>query len=236
MIKRIKAEDRFLKKMGWLEARWLFSFADYHDPENIHLGALRVFNDDIVQPRTGFGRHPHDNMEIVTIVLSGELTHEDSMGTRSVIKAGEVQRMTAGSGIVHSEKNEGEEPVNLYQIWFYPNVKNLDPEYEQKDFSKVDKTNRFIPIVAGSGGNGSLRIHSDSSIYLSDMKKGFETDYDIEKDRAVLIYVTSGSVSVNDVLLDPKDQARIADEKGITLRALQDASIVLIDVPVQYQW
>lgn len=169
MIQKIDAQQRYHKNFGWLEVRWLFSFADYHDPDNVNLGALRVFNDDLIQPATGFGKHPHKEMEIVSIIFDGELTHEDSMGNKSVIKKGEVQRMSAGTGVVHSENNSGDSVTNLYQIWINPGEPGLGPSYEQKDFSDVSKKNRLLPVVSGHTIDGALAIHSDSTIYVSEL-------------------------------------------------------------------
>ena len=151
MIQVIRADERHFTDFDWLKTYWLFSFSEYYDPTNIQFGALRVFNDDVVAPHTGFGTHPHEEMEIITIVLDGEVTHEDSLGTKAVMRAGDVQRMSAGTGIHHSEFNLGEVPAHFYQIWIYPDTSGLPPSYDQKSFAGTVWTNRLVPVASGQG-------------------------------------------------------------------------------------
>jgi redox-sensitive bicupin YhaK (pirin superfamily) len=148
MIQVIRASERHFTDYNWLQTYWLFSFADYYDPDNIQFGALRVVNDDVVQPHKGFGTHPHEEMEIITIVLEGEVTHADSLGTKAVIRAGDVQRMSAGTGIRHSEFNLGDVPAHFYQIWLYPDTRGVEPGYGQQSFAAADRTNRLLPVAS----------------------------------------------------------------------------------------
>ncbi len=236
MIDVVKAQERHFSNFGWLKTHWLFSFADYFDPHNIQFGALRVFNDDIVEPRTGFPTHPHSEMEIVTIVLDGEITHEDSMGNRTVIHAGEVQRMSAGTGITHSEFNLAREPVHFYQIWIYPDFKGMKPSYGQKRFLPDDYKNRFCPVASGQGREGAVAFHTDATIYRAEIDDGKVIDYRTEEDRRVFVYVSDGSLEINSVRLHKNDQARIDEEAVIRFDACVDTNLILIDVPSCKGW
>lgn len=172
MIDIIKADQRHFSDFGWLQTYWLFSFSDYYDPHNIQFGALRVFNDDVVAPETGFPTHPHEEMEIVTLVLEGEMTHQDSMGNKTVIKAGDVQRMSAGTGLTHSEFNLTDKPVHFHQIWIYPDTKGLAPSYDQESFDAEAWANRLLAVASGQGIDGAVTFHTDATIYRCSMDKG----------------------------------------------------------------
>jgi len=232
MIKTIRADERYFSDFGWLQTYWLFSFDNYYDPSNIQFGSLRVFNDDVVKPKSGFPTHSHREMEIVTVVLSGEITHEDSTGTRAVIKAGEVQRMSAGTGIAHSEYNLADQPIHLYQIWIHPDERRLQPGYDQKSFSPDSRKNRLLPVASGQGFNDVVTIHTDSTIYLADFDAGQSIDFQAKDSRGVFVYVTKGDLGINDVRLTTKDQARIEQEGLLRLEAYDDTSFILIDVPM----
>ena len=231
MIRTIRADERYFSDFGWLRTYWLFSFDSYYDPNNVQFGALRVFNDDVVKPGAGFPTHPHREMEIVTAVLSGEITHQDSIGNKTVIKAGDVQRMSAGTGIAHSEQNLGDKPVHLYQIWIHPGERGLTPSYDQKSFANVSRKNQLLPVASGRKTPGSVLIHSDSTIYLSDLDAGASIDFEPGNSRGVFVYVTSGDLGINDTRLMTKDQARIDDESHLRIEAYDDTSLILIDVP-----
>lgn len=231
MIKIIPASERHYQDFGWLKTYWLFSFGDYYDPENKNLGALRVFNDDVVAPGQGFGTHPHRDMEIVTIILEGVITHEDSMGNKETIKAGEVQRMTAGTGVMHSEFNKGKEPLKFYQVWITPHEKGLPPSYQQQKFDISSKKNELVPVVTGRGIEGTLHLHQDATIYMAEFDKDFEYTYTGAPVRKVFIYITSGSLVVNDKTLNSRDQARITDTEVLKLKATEDTKFIFIDVP-----
>jgi redox-sensitive bicupin YhaK (pirin superfamily) len=231
MIQKIDAQKRYHRNFEWLEVRWLFSFADYYDPDNVNLGALRVFNDDLIQPGTGFGKHPHKEMEIVSIILDGELTHEDNMGNKSVIKKGEVQRMSAGTGVIHSEHNDGDSVTNLYQIWINPDEPGQEPSYEQKDLSSAPRTNTLLPVVSGKNIDGALTIHSDSIIYVSELEEGNTIDYAIEAERHGILYVNEGKLDINGETYAAKDQSRIDGEEKLVISAPENSSFILLDLP-----
>jgi hypothetical protein len=236
MIQSIPADKRHFSDFGWLKTYWLFSFSNYYDPSNIQFGALRVFNDDVVEPKTGFPTHPHEEMEIVTIVLSGEITHKDSMGNKNVIRAGDVQRMSAGTGLTHSEFNLAREPVHFYQIWIHPDLAGLKPSYDQRSFPPGAWKNRLLPVASGQGLHGAVTFHTYATIYRSDLEAGQKIDFNVNESRRIFVYVTSGSLGVNDMKLEAEDQARIDLEKDLELRANKDCSFVLIDVPSCKGW
>lgn len=231
MIKTIRADQRHFSDFGWLKTYWLFSFDNYHDPTNLQWGALRVFNDDVVDAKTGFPTHPHREMEIITIVLSGEITHQDSMGNRTVIKAGDVQRMTAGTGVAHSEHNLSDEPLHLYQIWILPGERRLKPGYDQKSFDAASRKNRLQPVASGQGLSGAVTFHTDATIYMSDLEAGNSIDFNTDDSRRVFVYVTRGDLGVNGERLATKDQARVALDGTLKLEAYDDTSFILIDAP-----
>ena len=236
MIKIIPAAKRHFSDFGWLKTYWLFSFSNYYDPTNIQFGALRVFNDDVVEPKTGFPTHPHEEMEIVTIVLSGEMTHKDSMGNQAVIKAGDVQRMSAGTGLTHSEFNLAKEPVHFYQVWIYPDLAGLKPSYDQKSFSPEAWKNRLLPVASGQGLHGAVTFHTYATIYRCDLDARQKIDFSVNESRRVFLYLASGSLGLNDQKLEAEDQARIDLEKDLELRADMDSSFVLIGVPSCKGW
>ena len=229
MIRVIKASERRSGDRGWLQTHWLFSFGTYYDPENMQWGMLRVFNDDVGQPHKGFAMHPHDNAEVVTIPLSGEITHEDSAGNRGTVHADEVQRMSAGSGIEHSECNHSDAPVHLYQIWLVPRMRDIEPSYDQRRFDPSAWHNMLLPLVSGEGMHDTMTMNADGTIYRSALDGGKQIDYMPGSDRCTFIYLTSGRLQVNDTVLEASDQARICGETSLHLKALGDAEFILID-------
>src|SRR6478609_9276728 len=193
MVELIKSSERHLSSMGWLKSYFLFSFADYYDPNNIQFGPLRVFNDDYIAAKSGFPMHPHSDMEIVTIVLTGAITHKASIGNEKVITAGEVQRMTAGTGLTHSEQNSGDEELHLYQLWFFPNRKGLQPSYEQKKLDFLDSSNELIPLVTGQKVlDDVVYMNNNSTVYYANLHEEKEIDFKTFKIRKTFIYVTEG--------------------------------------------
>ena len=236
MIHIVRAEDRHFSDFGWLKTYWLFSFSNYFDPGNIQFGAIRVFNDDVVEPGEGFPTHPHEEMEIVTIVLDGEMTHEDSMGNKTVIHAGDVQRMSAGTGLTHSEFNLAKKPVHFYQIWIFPDVAGLRPTYDQKTFSPADRRNRLFPVASGQKIPGTVTFHTDATIYRCDLDKGKEVVLKKTAGRRIFIYLTNGHLSFDGQALADKDQARIDIEEPLVLKATDAAELILIDVPSCKGW
>lgn len=234
MIQITKANERHFSDMGWLKTYWLFSFSDYFDPNNMQFGNLRVFNDDWVKEHSGFQTHPHAEMEIVTVVMNGELTHEDSMGNTIKIGPGEVQRMSAGTGIRHSEMNRGDEPVELYQIWFLPQERNLEPSYDQRKYVLESFRNTLKPLVTGDDNSDNIvTMHSDATIYRSVLDASSTLEFKVEKDRGVFIYITEGILQINDETLSDRDQARITGEAELIITANEEAQFMLIDVTMK---
>jgi len=236
MMDMIRADQRHFSDFGWLKTYWLFSFSDYFDPHNIQFGALRVFNDDVVEPGKGFPTHPHEEMEIITVVLDGEMTHQDSMGNKAAIKTGDVQRMSAGTGLTHSEFNLADEPVHFYQIWVFPDEKGLKPSYDQKHFEPELWKNKLLPVASGQNKPGTVSFHSDATIYRSSLDAGNELSCDGTAGRRIFIYLTSGKLNVDGSILEPGDQARIDKESSVNIRAQIDSEFVLIDVPSCKGW
>ena len=226
----IPADKRHFTDMGWLQTYWLFSFSNYYDPDNMGHGKLRVFNDDVVKPGTGFPTHPHDEMEIVTIVLKGEISHKDSMGNGGVIRAGEVQRMSAGTGLTHSEYNQADEDLHFYQVWILPDEAGLQPSYEQKEFAENDFRNVLFPVASGQNKAGAVSFHTAATIYRSQLEAGRQLQHHTSVDRKLFIYLTSGNLQVNGEPLSPRDQARLEGVETLELAADQDADFILIDV------
>ncbi len=232
----IRADGRHFSNFGWLKTYWLFSFANYYDPHNIQFGGLRVFNDDVVAPGTGFPTHPHEEMEIITIVLDGEMTHQDSMGNKALIKAGDVQRMSAGTGLTHSEYNLADRPVHFYQVWIHPDVPGLAPSYDQRSFSADAWHNCLLPIASGQGLDGVVTFNSDATIYRGQMDAGSKLNFDNTAGRRVFIYLTQGEMRVDGLALYKEDQARVDTQKPLSLEAEVNVEFILIDVPSCKGW
>ncbi|GAB2537775.1 pirin family protein [Rufibacter soli] len=232
MIKVISAADRHRASHGWLDSYFLFSFADYYDMENLHWGPLRVFNDDYIKGNSGFPEHPHNEMEIITIVLEGEVTHTDSLGNNTLIKAGEVQRMTTGTGVRHAERNNSDKDLHLYQLWFLPNKKGLAPSYEQRTVDFLGGKNELIPLVTGQKVlEDVVYMNSNSTVYYCNLKDGKEIDFKTFPIRKGLIYLTSGELFVNGIQVQENDQVRSADVDALRIKASADSSFILIDLP-----
>ncbi len=232
MFQIIRSEERYTARHDWLTSRFSFSFAEYYDPNNRQFGALRVFNDDVIQPGTGFDMHPHADMEIMTYVIAGELEHRDSLGNRGVIRAGEVQRMTAGTGIYHAEYNASDkEPLHLLQIWFLPNQRGLTPSWEQKHFSKEQQRNQWLPVVSGHGAGDALRIHQDVTVYLSRLDADRELSYQQAPGRRMYLFVIDGTITVNGgEQMGKGDTARITDLTQLSVHAADGAELILMDL------
>lgn len=226
----IPADKRHFTDMGWLQTYWLFSFSNYFDPGNMGHGKLRVFNDDVVRPGTGFPTHPHDEMEIITIVLKGEISHRDSMGNGGVIRAGEVQRMSAGTGVTHSEYNDANRDLHFYQVWILPDQPGLTPSYEQKKFTESEFKNVLFPLASGQNKPGAVTFHTDATIYRSRLEAGRQLEHAARPERRLFVYLTAGGLRVNGKLLGPKDQARLDGIETLELGADRDADFILIDV------
>jgi redox-sensitive bicupin YhaK (pirin superfamily) len=231
MITIRKAGDRGHAEHGWLDSRHTFSFADYFDQDQMGFRTLRVINEDRVEPGQGFGTHPHRDMEIISYVLEGALEHKDSMGTSSVIRPGEVQRMSAGTGVLHSEYNPSRaEPVHFLQIWIFPEKKNLKPGYEQKVFPAGERTNRLRLVASRDGRDGSLTIHQDAELYTSLLSKGNAVSHPLGSGRFAWVQVARGSVTLNGEALSTGDGARVSGEKALELKATSNAEVLLFDL------
>ncbi len=232
MIQTIKSSKRHHQNFGWLDTYWHFSFDTYHDPENTHWGALRVFNDDVVEAGGGFGMHPHRDMEIITYVLSGALEHQDSMGNRGVVHPGEVQVMSAGSGITHSEFNHSKsEPVHLMQLWIFPRTRGGKPRWAQRQFTPEERAGKLLRVVSGDASNGTLTIDQDAEVFVSALKAGDGVTHTSRAGRKAYLFVIDGGAEVNGHKLARGDQARIADEAELKIKATENAELILLDLP-----
>lgn len=231
MIDIIKAKERHFQNHGWLKTFWLFSFDSYYNPKNVQFGALRVFNDDKVEAGQGFDMHRHREMEIVTIVLSGAITHQDSLGNRKRVIAGEIQVMSAGTGIKHSEYNLEDKELHLYQIWFLPNQSELTPSYDQKDFSKIERSNRLLTVTSGKNeDNDALYINADARLSLGQLDKAKSFKHTTGQNEKAFVYVIDGKLKVNGLDLKSGDQARIESEGDLYFSGEEATNFVLIDL------
>jgi redox-sensitive bicupin YhaK (pirin superfamily) len=231
MIRIRRAGERGHFDHGWLDTYHTFSFDAYHDPRHMGFRALRVMNEDRVEPGRGFGTHPHRDMEIVTYVLEGALEHRDSMGNGEVLRPGEFQRMSAGTGITHSEFNPSRtEPVHLYQIWLLPDRREIEPSYEQNRFAEEERTNRLRLVASPAGEDGSLKIHQDARIFLANLDAGREVVHEVPQGRHAWLQVLRGSVELDGHEMQAGDGAAVSEEVALTVRALQDAEVMLFDL------
>lgn len=230
-----KAATRGHANHGWLDSWHTFSFAGYYDPQRMHFGALRVLNDDTVSAGMGFGTHPHDNMEIISIPLLGELEHQDSMGNKQVIKQGDVQVMSAGTGIQHSEKNRNhDQEVRFFQIWVFPKERNIAPRYDQKHFSEEEKKNTLLTVVSPLGSNDpGVQIHQDAWFSLGNLDKDLRLSYELHsKKNGVYVFLIEGEASINGERLQRRDGLAVTDTGSLSIEAHSDASILVMEVPV----
>ena len=229
-----KADTRGYANHGWLLARHTFSFANYFDPTRMQFGALRVLNDDQIAGGRGFGSHPHENMEIITIPLEGDLEHKDSMGNGTVIKEGDVQVMSAGTGIIHSEYNKNEDKaVKLFQIWVFPNKEDVKPRYDQISIADLKKKNQFYQILSPNPDDQGVWIHQDAWFHLGDFEAGKQDTYTIKKPgNGVYAFVVEGDVTINDQPLNKRDGFGLMDIDKLTLTADTDARVLLMEVPM----
>ena len=231
MIKVIDFNNLGSADHGWLKARHHFSFANYQNPNRIRFGPMRVINDDIVKPKKGFDPHSHDNMEIITYVRKGAITHKDDMGNEGRTEAGDVQVMSAGTGVVHSEYNLEHEDTSLYQIWMFPNKKNVHPRWDTKKFPKEPVENQLIPLVTGfeDKDTNSLKIYQDTVIYAGKIIKGKSVNQSIDKDQAYVL-CSNGMININDKKRKKGDGAEITDCKNVKITSLEDSEILFIDL------
>ena len=232
MLELRKSDERGDANHGWLHSKHTFSFGSYQDPRHTGFGPLLVINEDRVAAAQGFGEHGHRDMEIISYVLSGALEHKDSLGTGSVLHYGDVQRMSAGSGVRHSEFNgSGSEPVHFLQIWIQPNVTNIPPSYEEKHFSPESKQGQLRLVASSDGREGSVKIHQDAAVYATIMRAGDSLEHPIERGRTGYVHVVRGSVMVNGNALNGGDALKLSEEPIVSLAGADDAEILLFDLP-----
>ncbi|MBX2875130.1 MAG: pirin family protein [Saprospiraceae bacterium] len=229
-----KAKTRGHANHGWLDSHHSFSFANYYNPDRMHFGVLRVLNDDVVAGGRGFGTHPHDNMEIISIPLEGDLEHKDSMGNTAVIKSGDVQAMSAGTGVYHIEYNkQADEAVRFLQIWVFPNKKNVVPRYDQITMDQGQLKNQFKQILSPNADDEGVWIHQNAWFHMGELEKGTETTYEIkDRDNGVYAFVLEGEVSINGQSLEKRDGFGVWDTDKISIKADANAKVLLMDVPM----
>ena len=226
-----RSADRGESNIGWLDTRYSFSFNRYYDPNHMGFRSLRVINDDRIRPAAGFGRHPHQDMEIITWVLSGELAHEDSTGSKAVLKAGHVQRMSAGTGIVHSEFNNSQtEPVHLLQIWIQPNELGIAPRFEDLAIPPEQVQGKLRLIASPDGRDGSSIIQQDASVYISALTDGQEVQLPLAAGRHAWVQVATGQITLNGTVLETGDGAAVSEESLLTLRGTEKSDILLFEL------
>lgn len=231
MIDLIQSNSRGGADHGWLQTKHTFSFAEYFDPERMHFGPLRVINEDHIAPGQGFGTHPHRDMEIITYVIDGAIEHRDSMGNGTVINAGEVQRMTAGTGVLHSEHNHsGDSDLHLLQIWIIPERRGLEPGYEQTHYPREEKLNRLRLVGSRDGREGSVTIHQDVDLYASVLEAGNSVTHALGTDRIAFVQLVSGEIDVNGATLVAGDGAELTNIDAVTIAARAEAEFLLFDL------
>jgi redox-sensitive bicupin YhaK (pirin superfamily) len=231
MIKVRKASARGHAEHGWLDSYHTFSFADYFDPAHMGFRALRVINEDRVAPGQGFGRHSHRDMEIISYVLEGALEHKDSMGTGAVIRPGDVQRMSAGTGVTHSEYNASQdEPVHFLQIWILPDRRGIAPSYEQKTFPSEDKAGRLRLVASPDGADGSVKIHADAKMYAGLFEAGQTTEYPLASGRHAWVHVVRGTARVEGIELGAGDAVALSDESLVRIEGLYASEVLVFDL------
>jgi quercetin 2,3-dioxygenase len=232
MLQIRKSDDRGIANHGWLYSQHTFSFGGYYDPQHVGFGPLRVINEDRVAPGQGFGTHGHRDMEIISYVLEGELAHKDSMGNGSVLRYGDVQRMSAGSGVRHSEFNHSKDaPVHFLQIWIEPNVTGIAPEYEEKHFDPESKQGKLRLIASAEGCDGSVLLHQDADMYASILNGSDQVEHPLAPGRNAYLHVIRGYLVANGVVLSAGDALKVAGESAVTLSQAEAAEVLLFDLP-----
>lgn len=231
MLKKLPKENMGTSNLGWLESRFHFSFAEYRNPNNINFGVLRVLNDDIVHANSGFDTHPHANMEIISYVIDGEITHKDSMGNAETLKRGEVQYLSAGDGIYHSEHNWNKtKDLRLLQIWIVPPKSGLPRLYGSKQFDEIERKDKLLNIVSSQDGNADIKIYQDINMYVSELEANKTIDFDIKKDRQVYFVQIEGTASINGISLNNGDAMEIVDVEKLEIKALENSHFLFIEM------
>lgn len=229
MLKKIESSNLGSSNLGWLKSKFHFSFAEYYNPNNIRFGVLRVINDDLVTPQTGFDTHPHRDMEIISYVVNGELTHGDSMGNKNTITRGHVQYMSAGTGVLHSEHNFSDHTLRFLQIWIYPDQKNHTPNYGDFRFNWEERKNNWLYMVSGPDGNAPIKVHQDVNIYSLELDQGKDISFSVKEDRQAYLVQIEGTSTINQIQLSDRDGIEIVKEE-IEITAQKTSHILIIEM------
>jgi redox-sensitive bicupin YhaK (pirin superfamily) len=231
MLKKLPKEKMGTSNLGWLESRFHFSFAEYRNPNNVNFGVLRVLNDDIIHPKSGFDMHPHQNMEIISYIVDGQISHKDSMGNSETLKRGEVQYLSAGDGIFHSEYNlHQSDDLRLLQIWIIPPQKSLPKLYGSHRFKKEERHNKLLNIVSSQEGDAIVQIYQDVKFYVCELESGKSIDYTIDKNRQIYFVQIEGEGCINSIVLNDGDALEIIDEEYITIKSIENSHFLFIDM------
>lgn len=229
MLKYIDSKKMGTSKLGWLDSHFHFSFSNYYNPSNIEFGELRVINDDLIMPGTGFDTHPHNDMEIITYVIDGELTHQDSMGHKRVVKRGGMQYMSAGTGITHSEHNFGSEILRLLQIWIYPDRAGHTPGYGDHSFEASERSGKLLKLVSPKNGDGAAKINQDANIYVTELEAGELLDFEVGRDRQAYVVQIEGEAKYNELTLTMRDALEVTSE-DLKIEAISRSHIMIIEM------
>ncbi|ABW19591.1 pirin family protein [Alkaliphilus oremlandii] len=229
MLKKLEYKNMGKSNLGWLNSTFHFSFAEYRNPENINFGVLRVINDDLIQGNTGFDMHPHKDMEIISYVVDGELSHEDSMGNKGTITRGNIQYMSAGTGVYHSEYNRGNDPMRLLQIWIFPDDKGHAPNYGEYKFDWSARKNQWLHLVSSKEGSAPVKVNQDVNFYVVELDTGDQIDFPIKENRQAYLVQIEGTSQINDVILNAKDGMEIVEE-NISITAKETSHILIIEM------
>ena len=229
MLRKIDSRNMGSSNLGWLKSKFHFSFAEYYNPNNIRFGALRVINDDLIEPDTGFDTHPHRDMEIISYVVNGELTHGDNMGNKNTINRGHVQYMSAGTGVYHSEHNLGKDQLRLLQIWIFPDKQMYKPNYGFYRFNWADRKNKWLHMISSKDGDAQIKINQDINIYSLELDKGKEIDFQITKGRQAYLVQIEGSSIINNIELNDRDGMEITEE-DILIKAKETSHILILEM------
>ena len=232
MLRRIDSNNMGSSYLWWLESKFHFSFAEYYNPNNMNFGVLRVINDDLIQPNTGFEIHPHRDMEIISYVVNGELTHGDSMGNKNTISRGHAQYMSAGTGVYHSEHNFGKDTLRLLQIWILPDKQDYNPNYGDYKFNWNDRQNKWLHMVSGKDGSAPIKINQDMNIYALEIEEGKDIDFKVNKGRQAYLVQVEGNSLINEIELNERDGMEIVEE-DILIKAKKTSHILILEMKKQ---
>lgn len=229
MIRKIESKNMGSSNLGWLKSKFHFSFAEYYNPDNLNFGILRVINDDLIKPHTGFDMHPHRDMEIISYVVDGELTHGDSMGNKNTLTRGEVQYMSAGTGVFHSEHNLGDKTLRLLQIWILPDKKGYEPNYGDYKFNFQDRKNKWLHMVSSKAGAAPIKINADINIYSLQLDKDNEISFPVKEGRQAYLVQIEGDSLINNVSLNIRDAMEVIEE-NILIKSIETSQIIILEM------